>query len=179
MGRSRRRGVRGFALLLLVGAGIVVAAPTAGACSCAQIDLTSSLAGADGAFVGTYVDRDVIGEQQVAITFEVERVAKGTFGPTAIVRTNADGASCGLEFLDGPRTGLLLDRADDGVWESGLCQQVSPERLLAVAPDARPPDSGVAPIDARSGPPWWVMGIGGAVAVGLVLALVGRTRRAA
>ena len=69
---------------------------------------------ADGAFVGTFVERSEISGQLASITFDVERVVKGEFGPRAIVRTNAYGASCGLEFLDGPRVGLLLDHSADG-----------------------------------------------------------------
>ena len=111
------------------------------------MDLGSVLPDSDGAFVGTFVDRSEISDQLAEITFDVERVVKGQFGRRAIVRTNAYGASCGLEFLDGPRIGLLLDRASDGVWESSLCQQVPPGDLLAIGGD-RPPDPDVAPVGA-------------------------------
>jgi hypothetical protein len=149
MNRSMHRQVRrlravvlGLALL----AGSLVVGTPAYACSCAGVDIQLRLADVEGAFVGTYVDRDPIGEEWAVWTFEVERVVKGSFGPTAIVRTNADGASCGIELLDGPRTGLLLNTGEDGVWESSLCGQVSPEQLLAFAPESSPPDPAVAPI---------------------------------
>jgi hypothetical protein len=109
------------------------------------MDLGPRLSEADGAFVGTYVDRDPLSDGRAAWTFVVERVVKGPFGPTAIVRTSGSGASCGIELYD-PRAGLLLDRANDGVWESSLCQQVPPNQLLALAQKPHPPDSTIAPI---------------------------------
>ena len=120
---SVRRAVRLAAVLGMVAGMIVVGSP-AHACDCGPVDLGERLPEVDGAFVGMVVDRETIDQGSVAITFEVERVIKGEFGPRAIIRTNASGASCGLEFLDGPRGGLLLDQASDGVWESSLCQQV-------------------------------------------------------
>lgn len=138
--------------MVVLVAGLVVVGSPARACSCVEMDLSARLPDADGAFVGTYVDRDSIGEQQAAWTFEVERVVKGAFGPRAIVRTSAFGASCGIELFDSPRTGLLLERAEDGVWESGLCHQVSPEQLLAFADDSHPPDPAVAPIGTAWSP---------------------------
>ena len=136
-----------LAFVLSMVAGVLVVGTPARACSCADVDLSARLPEADGAFVWTFVGRDALDEQTVAITFSVERVVKGDFGPSAIVRPSAFGASCGIELLDGPRTGLLLDRAADGVWESGLCQQVAPGALLAMRGD-RPPDPGVSPVNA-------------------------------
>jgi hypothetical protein len=161
--RSRR-----LAFVFIVVAGVVVAGAPARACSCAEMDLGSVLQDSDGAFVGTFVDRSEISDQLAAITFDVERVVKGEFGQRAIVRTNAYGASCGLEFLDGPGIGLLLDRASDGVWESSLCQQVRPGDLLAVGGD-RQPDPDVAPVSAG-----WTLGSRGLVGaiVAAALALV-------
>jgi hypothetical protein len=144
--------------------GVLVVGAPARACSCAEMDLGSLLPDADGAFVGTFVDRSEISDQLASITFDVERVVKGEFGQRAIVRTSAYGASCGLEFLDGPRIGLLLDRASDGVWESSLCQQVRPGDLLAVG-GGRPPDPDVAPVSAG-----WTLGSKGLV--GAIAALV-------
>jgi hypothetical protein len=151
MNRTMHRPARPTALAVLVfslATGLVFgAASPASACSCAGIDLVADLPEEDGAFVGTYVDRTAIGDGQVAYTFQVERVVKGEFGPTAIVRSTADGASCGLEFSEDRRTGLLLRQADDGVWESGLCSMVEPARLLAAGGD-RPPDPEVAAVSA-------------------------------
>jgi hypothetical protein len=166
---ARPRAPRLILLAVLV-AGLVVPGVPARACSCAEMDLGSVLPDADGAFVGTFVDRSEISDQLASITFDVERVVKGEFGPRAIVRTNAYGASCGLEFLDRPRVGLLLDRAADGVWESGLCQQVPPGDLLDFGGD-RPPDPGVAPVSAG-----WSFGpqglVGAIVAAALALVVL-------
>jgi hypothetical protein len=151
-------------LVLAMVTGVLVVGAPARACSCAEMDLGSLLPDADGAFVGTFVDRSEISDQLASITFDVERVVKGEFGQRAIVRTSAYGASCGLEFLDGPRIGLLLDRASDGVWESSLCQQVRPGDLLAVG-GGRPPDPDVAPVSAG-----WTLGSKGLV--GAIAALV-------
>jgi hypothetical protein len=134
-----------LAFVLILVAGVFVAGTPARACSCAEMDLGPRLSEADGAFVGTYVDRDPLSDGRAAWTFVVERVVKGAFGPTAIVRTSGSGASCGIEIYD-PRAGLLLDRANDGIWESSLCQQVPPNQLLAFAQNTHPPDSTIAPI---------------------------------
>ncbi|HEX6581764.1 MAG TPA: hypothetical protein VF195_12965 [Actinomycetota bacterium] len=162
---ARPRALRLMLLAVLV-AGLLVPGAPARACSCAEMDLGSLLPDADGAFVGTFVDRSEISDQLASITFDVERVVKGEFGPRAIVRTNAYGASCGLEFLDGPRIGLLLDRASDGVWESSLCQQVQPGDLLAIGGE-RPPDPDVAPVSAG-----WTLGSQGLVGTIVAAALV-------
>ena len=117
------------------------------ACSCVPMDVSARLPEAEGAFVGTYVDRSEIGDGLVAFTFEVERVVKGAFGPRAIVRASGSGASCGLEFFGDRRTGLLLQQDEDGVWASGLCSMVRASELLAVDP-GHPPDANVAPVSA-------------------------------
>ncbi len=154
--------------VFIVIAGVVVAGAPARACSCAEMDLGSRLPDADGAFVGTFVDRSEISDQLASITFDVERVIKGAFGPRAIVRTNAYGASCGLEFLDGPRTGLLLDRASDGVWESSLCSMVPPSQLLTIGGD-RPPDPEIAAVSAGWSAVWVGVGILAAAALALLV----------
>jgi hypothetical protein len=170
-----------LAIGLVVLGSIVLAGPPAHACSCVRMDVGARLEEVDGAFVGTFVDRQEIGQQQVFVTFDVERVLKGDFGPRAIVRTNASGGSCGLESLDGPRTGLLLDRADDGVWQSYLCDQLPPVQLLGFAGEGRPPDPDIAAIDpvgARMSPVWTILGVVALAALG-GLALLVRARRQA
>jgi hypothetical protein len=144
------RGLR-LAFVLLLVAGFFVAGAPARACSCAEIDIDSWLSDADGAFVGRWLDRAEIGDGMAAVTFEVERVVKGSFGPTAIVRTNAQGSACGLEPLGRSRTGLILQLHGDGVWSSGLCSMVPPAQLLAVGGD-RPPDPDVAAVSAGWSP---------------------------
>ena len=174
------RGLR-LAFVFLLMAGVFVAGAPARACSCVEMDLASRLPEADGAFVGTYVDRDPLGDGRAAWTFLVERVVKGPFGPTAIVRTSGSGASCGIELYDA-RAGLLLDRANDGVWESSLCQQVPPNELLAFAQTSDPPDSTIAPIGTgwSTGSKAGLMGVVVAVVLTLlVLVWFARRRRAA
>lgn len=172
---SVRHAVR-LAVVWSLMAGIVVSGSPAHACSCAPMDLGRRLREADGAFVGTFVQRDEISDQLAIYSFDVERVFKGRFGPTAVVRTNAYGASCGIELLGGPRDGFLLGRASDGVWESDLCSQVSPDELLAFAPGERP-DPGVEPIDPGSAFSWWAFALVGVFVVGGVLFVAMRTRR--
>ncbi|HEX5937000.1 MAG TPA: hypothetical protein VFZ75_04805 [Actinomycetota bacterium] len=134
------------AVLIALGS-VLLPARVASACSCAGPDVPASLADADGAFVGRWVSREVIGDGRAAVTFDVERVVKGRFGPTAIVRTHEQASACGLELLGSPRTGLLLQRPSDGVWESDLCSMIPASELLAV--DAgQPPNPGVAPVSA-------------------------------
>jgi hypothetical protein len=163
-----------LALVALLG-GFVVGISPALACSCAEMDLARSLSEVDGAFVGTYVDRHRLGEQEATWTFEVERVIKGEFGPTAIVRTHASGASCGIEIFDDPRVGLLLEQGTDGVWQSNLCQQVAPEQLLAFA-DGDPPDPSIQAVDPVSGFPWWGWAIA-ALALTTSMVVIARSRR--
>jgi hypothetical protein len=122
----------------LVGAVLVSGTP-AFACSCAPPEIERWVAEADGAFIGTWVDRSVVGGGSAAVTFRVERVLKGSFGPKAIVRTYEQSSACGLELLGSRRTGLLLRRAADRVWESDLCSMVSPEELLVIG-KGHPPD---------------------------------------
>jgi hypothetical protein len=163
---AHRRGFR-LGIVLMVVAGTLIAGSPASACSCAQPDLATWLPEADGAFVGRWVDRTEIGDGTAAVTFDVERVLKGSFGPTAIIRTNAQGSACGLERLGRSRMGLLLQLDADGVWSSGLCSMVPPAQLLAVG-DATPPDPDLAAVSAG-----WSLGgkglVGALVAAGLAL----------
>ena len=165
---SVRRAVRLAAVLGMVAGMIVVGSP-AHACDCGPVDLGERLPEVDGAFVGMVVDRETIDQGSVAITFEVERVIKGEFGPRAIIRTNASGASCGLEFLDGPRGESL---ARSGI-RRGVGIELVPagraDELLAVAPTASMPEPAVDPVDPSPGPPWWIIGLIGAVTAGGLL----------
>ena len=163
--------------LLALVAGVLVIGSPAQACSCAPTDLQRWLPDADGAFVGRWVDRSEIGDGSAAVTFEVERVVKGSFGPKAIVRTNAQGSACGLELLGAARTGLLLRKAADDVWESDLCSMVEPSALLAVGGD-HPPDPEIAPISAGWEPVSVVWLVAAAIVVAIV-ALLWVTRRRA
>jgi hypothetical protein len=173
---SLLRAVRLAVLLALVSA-VVIAGSPAYACSCAEPDLATWLTEADGAFIGRWVDRAEISGGMAAVTFEVEQVVKGAFGPKAIVRTNAQGSACGMEQLGASRTGLLLQRGSDGVWESNLCSMVAPAQLLAVGGDL-PPDPAIAPVSAG----WEPVSLLAIVVSAVVVAIVGllwlRRRRA-
>lgn len=177
MGSKVARSLR-LALVSALVTGLVVAGSPARACSCVPMDLRERLPEVDGAFVGTFVQRDEISDHLAIYTFDVERVIKGRFGPTAIVRTNAHGASCGIELLGGPRDGFLLAHASDGLWESDLCSQVSPDELLAFAP-GEPPDPGVEPIGPGMTWAWWALTLVGAAVGGALFLLAIRARRRA
>lgn len=98
------------------------------ACSCIQPNLVRDLPRADGAFVGTVLERRV--ERQTAIyLFRVEQVYKGEIENRVAVVTPAGGAACGVEAAVGQRVGLLLTRAG-GEWRSSLCAQVDPAAFL-------------------------------------------------
>lgn len=105
-------------------------AADAAACSCARVDLERDLPGADGAVVGTVLERRVErGEARYLL--RVEQVYKGDISGRVEVVTAADGAACGLEAVEGDRLGLLLAR-EQGEWRSGLCSQVDPAEFLAL-----------------------------------------------
>jgi hypothetical protein len=100
------------------------------ACSCRPVDLQRDLPRADGAMIGTVLERSVSGDT-ATYRFRVEQVYKGDVENRAEVVTPASGAACGLELAVDDRVGLLLTR-DGGVWRSGLCSQVDPADFLAL-----------------------------------------------
>jgi hypothetical protein len=100
------------------------------ACSCLPVDLARELPRADGAFVGTVLERRST-EASVLLLFRVEQVYKGDIENRVEVGASRDGASCGLELAVGQRVGLLLDR-DGELWRSNLCSQVEPAAFLAL-----------------------------------------------
>jgi len=98
------------------------------ACTCAPVDLKRDLPRADGAFIGTLLER----EDRAAtatLLFRVEQVYKGDISNRVEVETARDGAACGLEAPAGERIGLLLERRGS-VWRSSLCSQVDPAAFL-------------------------------------------------
>jgi hypothetical protein len=108
----------------------LAAAAEAYACSCAPVDLERDLPVADGAVIGTVLERAVSGGTATYL-FRVEQIYKGDVESRAEVVTPASGASCGLEVGVGERVGLLLTREGDE-WRSGLCSQVDPADFLAL-----------------------------------------------
>jgi hypothetical protein len=126
-------------VVIAIAAVSLALAADAFACSCIQPNLVRDLPRADGAFVGTVLERRV--ERQTAIyLFRVEQVYKGEIENRVEVVSAADGAACGLEAAVGQRIGLLLTRGG-GEWRSGLCSQVDPSAFLALTnvPDDTPP----------------------------------------
>ena len=120
--------MRKLAALILLS---LVTAAEAYACSCLPVDLERDLPAADGAMIGTVLERSVTGGTTTYL-FRVEQVYKGDVDSRAEVVTPAYGAaSCGLEVGVGERIGLLLMRVG-GEWRSGLCNQVDPSDFLAL-----------------------------------------------
>ena len=110
------------------------------ACTCAPVDLVRDLPRADGAFIGTVLDR-TDGKTTSTLLFRVEQVYKGDISNRVEIETARDGATCGLEAPVGERLGLLLER-DGGKWRSSLCSQVDPAAFLEltdVEDNALPP----------------------------------------
>ena len=98
------------------------------ACTCAPVDLVRDLPRADGAFVGTLLERDDH-EATSTLLFRVEQVYKGDIENRVEVETARGGPACGIEVPVDERIGLLLER-DGGVWRSSLCSQVEPAAFL-------------------------------------------------
>ncbi|HWL33843.1 MAG TPA: hypothetical protein VNP89_09590 [Gaiellaceae bacterium] len=108
----------------------LVAAAEAYACTCRPVDLERDLPAADGAMIGTVLERRVNGDA-ATYRFRVEQVYKGDVESRADVVSPSGGAACGLELAVGQRVGLLLTR-DGDVWRSSLCSQVDPADFLAL-----------------------------------------------
>jgi hypothetical protein len=100
------------------------------ACSCLRVDLVRDLPRADGAFVGTVLERKVE-RQQAVYLFRVEQVYKGDIENRIEVASAGNSAACGLELTVDQRIGLLLTR-EGGKWRSSLCSQVDPSAFLAL-----------------------------------------------
>jgi hypothetical protein len=108
----------------------LVAAAEAYACTCRPVDLERDLPTADGAMIGTVLERRVSGDT-ATYRFRVEQVYKGDVENRAEVVSAAGGPACGLELAVGQRVGLLLTR-DGDVWQSSVCSQVDPADFLAL-----------------------------------------------
>jgi len=100
------------------------------ACSCVQPDLVRDLPRAEGAFVGTVLERKVEG-QNATYLFRVEQVYKGDIENRIEVASAGNSAACGLELQVDQRIGLLLTR-EGGTWRSSLCSEVDPSVFLAL-----------------------------------------------
>ena len=114
--------------LALIGVVALALAGDALACTCVPVVLTRDLPLADGAFIGTLLERQDR-ETTSTLLFRVEQVYKGEINNRVEVVTARGGAACGIEAPAGERIGLLLER-DGGVWRSSLCSQVEPSEFL-------------------------------------------------
>ncbi|MGH3071849.1 MAG: hypothetical protein ACRDNB_06215, partial [Gaiellaceae bacterium] len=133
--RAPRRGLM-RRLLGVVAVLLATTAADASACTCIPPDLERDLPRADGAFVGTVLERREpppaavqSSAGPVTLLFRVEQAYKGDIDGRIEVVTARDGASCGLAARVGDRVGLLLDR-EGGEWHSSLCSQVDPADFL-------------------------------------------------
>jgi hypothetical protein len=125
---------------LLVAVVALAFAGDALACSCMPVDLVRDLPRADGAVIGTIVERRDR-EATSTLVFRVEQVYKGDIDNRVEIETAKGGAACGIETPIGERIGLLLER-DGDVWRSSLCSQVEPAAFLEltdVEDNALPP----------------------------------------
>lgn len=145
------RRLNAFVVAFFLAFGLVVqgALPAHG-CSCAMPDPFAGLAEADGAFVGTLVETDRGVEpitnsgQLVDLRFEVEATLKGDIGDAVVVKSSADGASCGIELPIGERAGFLLTQ-ESGEWHGNLCATLDADALLAAADGPPEPVQGSPP----------------------------------
>lgn len=113
---------------LLISALLVLGlAGEARACSC--VGAASGFPQAEGAFVGTVVERRGARER-LTYTFAVEQVYKGSFGRRASFASNASEASCGMDVPVGHRTGVVIFGDETSI---GICNLIEPEELDALA----------------------------------------------
>jgi hypothetical protein len=129
---------------------VVLPIQPAKACSCAYGDPRDMFAGADAAFVGTFVESHPVEEPtssdaDTVYTFLLDEEHKGELGErggTVEVHAALSGASCGLEASPGEQYGIFLYvRETDGAWTSSLCSQVSPETMREAASPLPAPTS--------------------------------------
>lgn len=126
---STGTGWRLFVAASVLAAALVLVADAA-ACTCRPPDLRRDLPTADGAVVGSVLEKRV-GASQTTFLLRVEQVYKGDISNRVEVVTATGAAACGLELDVGERVGLLLERVS-GEWRSGLCSQVDPADFLAL-----------------------------------------------
>ncbi len=140
------RGSKALRVACITAAVLLLPIHPARACSCAPGDPRDSFARADGAFIGTFLEKHLAeppdpnggfssGDDTI-YSFRLDEEYKGELGePGDIVEVHSafSGASCGLETQEGRQYGLFLQRRDDGAWSSSLCSQTSPEEMREAA----------------------------------------------
>lgn len=154
------RANRAVRVASLVAALLLIPIQSASACSCVMGDPRDSFSGADGAFVGTFLEahpaepsqpgEPVSSGADTIYSFRLDEEYKGELGgPGDVVEVHAaaSGASCGLEVQPGESYGLFLELRDkDAAWSSSLCRQVSP-RTMREAASPLPAPNGEGPIE--------------------------------
>ncbi|HEX5596037.1 MAG TPA: hypothetical protein VFX61_08490 [Micromonosporaceae bacterium] len=162
-------------VVVLAGLGLFVGpAMPACACSCAEaVSPEEAAERSDAVFVGVVkkIDRPWglirSSTDPVTVTIDVTEVHKGDVPATVKVVTEADGASCGYEFVDGGRY-LVFASGKVADLRTGLC-----DGNRNLASESNPFTDGHAP---RVGEPesGWGLPFGfGAAAAGLAVAGVG------
>ncbi|MDQ4123149.1 MAG: hypothetical protein M3209_17065 [Acidobacteriota bacterium] len=93
------------------------------ACECRQRnDFEQEFSFSKAVFVGEVVEIDKSTPDAV-ITFEVEKVWKGSKSRTIAVRTNNQGKACGFNFRQGEK--YLIYAYDDGVLRTSICTRTA------------------------------------------------------
>lgn len=115
-------------LAVALAAASLVFVADASACTCRPVDLVRDVPLADGAFVGTVLERDDRAAT-ATLRFRVEQVYKGEINNRIEVETARGGGMCGIEAPVGERLALLLER-DGAVWRSSICSRVEPAAFL-------------------------------------------------
>lgn len=186
-----------FIAVTTLTAGLTLAAKPALACSCAVADTDRSIAGSDHIFAGTVVERRETpprlgggrsSADPVYYVFEVDRAWKGDVYEKTTLYSEAGSESCGMEFKQGEKY-LVFAQQGNKMATSGFCS--GNETYTGGADPAVVQKLG-APIELRAGAspgtpnenegmPYgssWLWGIGGLVAIGLVVLTIVRARRA-
>ena len=143
-----RRACGGLTIAAMVVAVTVVAtANTAHACSCVERELAEYADDISVAFSGSQLDRTVhseVGDNGVALVFDVDRVYKGEAGPLIEVRTHAQGSACGID-MDGRGTVGVVAHEWKGDLSVHLCGSVVPVgELQDVFGEGYPPDESIS-----------------------------------
>jgi len=141
MRRNRIRKLVTVGAVLLAGlVAIPLTATPAAACRCAMSTTLESAESSSAVFTGTMIGQASIGERgpwsmpDVAVTFEVHAVYKGDLGPTQVIVTSPNSASCGYQFFDGQEYAVFAYLAADdetanvpvGTLSTGLCSKTAP-----------------------------------------------------
>ncbi|MEY2475690.1 MAG: hypothetical protein QOG87_1005 [Actinomycetota bacterium] len=138
-------------------------------------DFRRVLEQADGAFIGTFLDRDEAKPDENGTTssatlveyrFRLDEAVKGQFESVVEVMSANNGATCGLEVPRGEQAGLFLRRGGDGRWQGSLCETTDPATMRDVVKPLPAPDG--------RGPPMLV--VGGSFGENRVIALDDRGR---